>query len=90
MLRFFCVLTGDINILTPWEPVYKHSISYLEIDLNQSFRLPYQCHSSSADCARELFKPSRFGKSSSQHSKKCFLVGGCGFFCEWRHKWSSF
>ena len=31
----------------------------------------------------------RHGKSSSLHSKKNFLLGGCGFF-EWRHKWRTF
>jgi len=52
--------------------------SYFDFGLkNSSFRLPYQRHSSSADCARELFK---VGQSSRLHSKKKFLVGGCGFF----------
>jgi len=32
----------------------------------------------------------RHGKSSSPHSKKNFLLGRCGFFCEWRHKWRTF
>jgi len=32
----------------------------------------------------------RRGKSSSLHSKKHFLLGGCGFFYEWRHKWRPF
>ena len=32
----------------------------------------------------------RRSKSSSLHSKKNFLVGGCEFFCEWRHKWRAF
>ena len=31
----------------------------------------------------------RCSKSSSLHSKKFFLLGGC-FFCEWRHKWRTF
>ena len=43
-----------------------------------SFRLPYKRHSSSADCARELFKGSN--GSAGLHSKKLFLVGGCRFF----------
>ena len=36
-----------------------------------SVRLPYQCHNSSGDCASQ---------SSSLHSKKNFLIGGCRFF----------
>jgi len=36
---------------------------------------------SSAESGRELFKGSkRCGKSSSQHFKKDFLLGVCGFF----------
>ena len=41
-----------------------------------------------------LYRPGkslkRRGKSSSLHSKKNFLLGGCEFFCEWRHKWRTF
>jgi len=55
----------------------------------RSFRLPYQRHSSSADCARELFKPSKDLASLLGYNKKNF---GWRFqiFCEWRHKWRSF
>ena len=40
----------------------------------------YQCHSSSADCARVLFKPSKDLASLLACTQKKFLVGGCGFF----------
>jgi len=53
--------------------------SYFDFGLkNSSFRLLYQRPSSSADCARELLNGSN--GSSRLHSKKNFLVGGCGFF----------
>ena len=32
----------------------------------------------------------RRGKTSSLHSKKFFLLGGCVFFCLWRHTWRTF
>jgi len=45
-----------------------------------SFQLPYQWHNSSADCSRELLKPSKDLASLLVCSrKKFFLVGGCGF-----------
>jgi len=41
-----------------------------------------------------LYRPGkslkRRDKSFSLHSKKFFLLGGFGFFCEWRHKWRTF
>ena len=45
-----------------------------------SFRLPYQRPSSSADCARELFKGSNRLASLVDCTRKNFLVGECGFF----------
>jgi len=45
-------------------------------------------HNSGAASARELFKHSRLGKSSTLQWKK-FLVLGFRF-CQWRHKWSTF
>jgi len=45
-----------------------------------SCRLPYQRPSSSADCARELFKPSKDSASLLVCTRKNFLDGGCGFF----------
>jgi len=56
---------------------------YLYFDFglkNSSFRLLYQRHSFSADCARELFKVSNGSASLVDCTQKIFLVGGCGFF----------
>jgi len=65
----------------------RHTIySYFDFGLkNSSFRLPYQCPSSSADCTRELFKGSNGLASLVDCTRKKFL-----FFCDWGHKWSSF
>jgi len=54
---------------------------YLDFSLkNSSFRLPYQHHSSSADCARQMFKGSNGSASLLDCTrKKLFLVGGCRF-----------
>jgi len=51
------------------------------------FWLTWQPHSTSADCAKELFKPLK--DSASLQWKQIF---GFEFpaFCEWRHKWGSF
>jgi len=56
--------------------------SYFDFGLkNSSFRLPYQCPSSSGDCASELFKSSnRLASLVDCTQKKLFLVGVCGFF----------
>jgi len=43
--------------LTLQRPVYKCIVPRFRPKTSCS-RLPYQCHSSSADCARELFKGS--------------------------------
>ena len=65
--------------------------SYFDVSLkNSSFRLPCQCHSSSTDCARELFKGWNGLASLIDCTRKNFLVGGLQLFCEWHHKWSSF
>jgi len=54
---------------------------------NNSFRLPYQRPSSSADCARELFNGSNRSASLVDCNwKKIFCLGGV-VFCEWCHKW---
>ena len=58
--------------------------------VRQSFRLPYQCPSSSADCARELFKGSNGSASLVDCTPKKFWGWGMQIFCEWRYKWSSF
>ena len=78
----------NIYFLTPWEPIYEYIIPGFR-PKTSSFRLPYQHHSSSADCARELFKPSKDSASLLVCTRKNFLVGDCRFFCEWRHMWSS-
>jgi len=54
---------------------------YLDFGLKTSFRLPYQRHHSSADCARELLN----GLNGSASLLVCtrninFLVGDCRFF----------
>jgi len=44
-----------------------------------SFRLPYQLHSSSTDCTRELFKPSNDSSSllvCNENTIFCFWVSG--------------
>ena len=67
--------------LTLWEPAY---MTYSNFDFglkNSSFRLPYQCPSSSVDCARELFNGSNGSASLIDSTRKTFfLVGGFGFF----------
>jgi len=57
---------------------------------NSSFWLPYQRPSSSADCARELFKGSNGSASLVDCTWKKFFGWGLRIFYEWRHKWSSF
>jgi len=65
--------------------------SYFNFGLkNSSFRLPYQRHSSSACCARELFKGSNRSASLVDCTLKKFFGWGMRIFCDWRHKWSSF
>jgi len=51
-LWLFLILTNVDYHFESWRTIY----SYFNFGLkNSSFRLPYQCPSSSADCARELF-----------------------------------
>jgi len=65
--------------------------SYFDFRLkNSSFRLPYQRPSSSADCARQLFKGSNGSASLVDCTQKKIFGWGLRIFCEWRHKWSSF
>jgi len=55
--------------------------SYFDFGLkNSSFRLPYQCPSSSTDCTRELFNGSNGSASLVDCTRKNFLVQGYGFF----------
>ena len=68
-------------------PIY----SYFDFGLkNSSFRLPYQRPSSSAECARELFKGSNGSASLVDCTRKKYFGWGVRIFCDWRHKWSSF
>jgi len=65
--------------------------SYLDFGLkNSSFRLPYQRPSSSANCAKELFKSINGSASLVDCTRKKFFVWGVRIVCDWRHKWSSF
>jgi len=65
--------------------------SYFDFGLkNSRFRLPYQRPSSSADCARELFKGSNGSASLVACTQKKFFGWGVRIFCDCCHKWSSF
>jgi len=65
--------------------------SYFNIGLkNSSFQLPYQCPSSSADWAQELFKGSNGLTSLLDCTRKKFFGWEVRIFCDWRHKWSSY
>ena len=57
---------------------------------NSSFWLPYQCPSSSADCARELFNGSKGSANLVDCTRKKKFAWGVRVFCDWCHKWSSF
>ena len=77
----------DVQIAwTLWVRILKHFesrhtiYSYFDFGLkNSSFQLPYQRPSSSADCARGLFKVSNGLASLVDSTRKKFWVGGCGF-----------
>jgi len=64
--------------------------SYFDFSLKNSFRLPYQRLSSSADCTKELFNGSNGSASLVDCTWKKIFWLGVWIFCEWRHKWSSF
>ena len=74
---------------TLWEPACDIFVPRFR-PKNSSFRMPYQRHSSSADCARELFKGSNGSASLLVCTRKKFFGWGLRIFCEWRHRWSSF
>jgi len=70
------VVTDCINFINTFDS-RRTIYSYFDFGLkNSSFRLPYQRHSSSADCARELFKGSNGSASLVDYTRKNFLVGG--------------
>ena len=48
------------------------------------------CPSSSADCARELFKGSNGSANLVDCIRKKIFGWGVLIFCDWLHKWSSF
>jgi len=75
--------------LTPWEPGNDIFVPGNR-PKTSSCRLPYQRHSSSADCARELFKPSKDLASLLGCTWKKIFDRRLQIFCEWRHSWSSF
>jgi len=54
------------------------------------FRFSYQLHSSLADCAKELFKPSKDSASLQVCNEKKIFGFGFHFFWEWRRKWEVF
>jgi len=54
-----------------------------------SFQLPSLRPSSSADCARELFKGWNGSASLIDCTRKKLFGWGLRILCEWRHKWSS-
>ena len=85
---FHCRLQDLPSLLTLWEPAYDIFIPRFR-PKTSNCQLLYQCHSSFADCARELLMLNQIGHSSSPHSKKTF-GWGLRIFCDWRHKWSSF
>jgi len=81
--------SNDMQFLTFWEPGY--DIFVLRFwPKTSSCQLPYKCPSSSADCARELFKGSNRSDSLLDCTRKKIFWVGLRIFCEWRCKWSSF
>ena len=78
-----------LRLSTLWEPGCNIFVLWNQPKTN-SCQLPYQRHSSSADCARELFKGSNGLASHLVRTQKTFFGWGLRIFCEWRHKWSSF
>jgi len=67
------------SALTLWEPGYDIFVLWNR-PKTSSCQLPYQRHSSSANCAKELFKWSNGLARLLVCTQKKFLVGGCGFF----------
>ena len=75
--------------LTLWEPAYDIFVPRFQ-PKNSSFRLPYQRHSSSADCTRELFNGSNGSANLLVCTRKKFFCLGVQIFYEWYHKWKTF
>ena len=72
----FCVSDKNFTCLTPWRLGGFGNFP----KKNSSFRLPYQCPSSSVDCARELFNSSNGSASLVDCTRKKIFAWGCGFF----------
>jgi len=70
-------------------PFYEYIVPGFQPETS-SFRLPYQRHSSSADCAKELSKGRNRSASLLVCTRKNFFGQRLRIFCEWRHQWSSF
>ena len=80
-----------VLFLTLWELGYDTFLLWFQFrPKTSSCQLPYQCHSSSADCIRELFKGSNKSDSLLDCTQRKFFGWGLWIFCEWHHKWSSF
>jgi len=67
-----------MRVLTPWLLVYNYIIPG-NWGKTKDIWLSYQPHSSSADCARELFKPSKDSASLRLCNDKKYLVLGFSF-----------
>jgi len=82
-------LDGRISLFTLWEQGYDIFVLRFQ-PKTSSCQLPYQRPSSSADCARELFKGLNESDSHLDCTWKKIFGWGLQIFCEWRLKWSSF
>ena len=78
----------NMHLLTLWELAHEYIVPRFW-PKTSSFQLLYQCYSSSADCARELFKGLNGLASLLVALKKIFFGWGLRIFCEWHHKWNS-
>jgi len=58
--------------------------------ISRYFHTTLQLQNLPVNCASELFKSSRSGKSSSSQWKQKIFDFGFQFFCVWCHKWSRF
>ena len=69
---------GRALILTPWRLGGFGNFR----KKNSSFWLPYERPSSSADCARELFKGSNGSANLVNYTRKKIFAWGVRVFCE--------
>jgi len=75
---YYGVSVKQNNTMSLWEPVYDLFVPRFR-PKNSGFRLPYQRHSSSANCARELFKGSNGSASLLVCTRKNFWLGVADF-----------